>query len=77
MKRNEHRAEPRTLAQSRAEYLGPRAEVVFPGSEVAWRALHSEGSQDLIGKFTIFTSLQDGSRVPNEKVVNIADGVTT
>ena len=54
----------------------PGAEVVFPGSEHAWKALHSDTSQDLLGKFALFTSLQDLGEVKNGTVVNIADGVS-
>jgi hypothetical protein len=56
---------------------GEGAEAVFPGSEVAWRALHSDSSQDLTGRFAIFASLQNEDRVGSGAVVNIADGVTT
>lgn len=56
---------------------GPGAEVGFPGSEKAWRALHSDTSQDLLGRFTLFLSLQTSEVVANGTIVNIADGVTT
>jgi hypothetical protein len=56
---------------------GESAEVVFLGSEIAWRALHSDSSQDLVGQFAAFASFQDERRVGNGTVVNIADGMTT
>lgn len=42
-----------------------------------WRALHSDGSQDLLGRFTVFVSLQEEDKVENGTLVNIADGVGT
>lgn len=29
------------------------------GRGLAWRALHGDGSQDLIGKFAVFANLRD------------------
>lgn len=38
-------------------YMNPGSEVSFPGPESAWKSLHTDSSQDLIGKFSIFVSL--------------------
>lgn len=53
------------------------AKVEVPGSEAVLRARHSDTSQELLGKFSVFTSLQDAGKVKNGMVVNIADGVIT
>ena len=49
----------------------------FWGSETALRARHSDTSQELLRKFSVFTSLQDVGKVKKGMVVNIAEGVTT
>ena len=41
------------------------------------RALHNDTRQELLGKFSVFTNLQNAGKVKNGMVVNIADGVTT
>jgi hypothetical protein len=73
--RNEHCTKPGLWLSLVRRIEGAEAEVVFPGSELAWRALHSNGSRDLIGKFVVFASLRDN--VKNGTIVNIVDGVTT
>lgn len=57
------------------EIEGEAAEVVFPGSENAYRAKHSDSSQDLVGRFTVHVSLQ-GDAADGE-IFNISDGVST
>lgn len=57
------------------EGAGANVEVV--GSEAALRAQHSDTSQELLGKFSAFTSLQDAGKVKSGIVVSITDGVTT
>ena len=51
---------------------GNGAVVEFPGSESAWKARHSDSSQDILARFHIFASLHP-ERV-REKAFNIADG---
>ena len=56
--------------------------VRVPGSKF-WiakprlRAQHSDTSQELLGKFSAFASLQDVGKVKSGIVVSITDGVTT
>jgi hypothetical protein len=56
---------------------GAGAKVEVLGSETALRARHSDTSQELLRKFSVFTSLQDVGKVKKGMVVNIAEGVTT
>lgn len=57
------------------EVEGEGAEVVFPGSERAWRARNPDSSQGLVGGFAVNATLR--TEGTNGKIVNIADGVTT
>lgn len=56
---------------------GAGVKVEVQGSEAALRARHSDTSQELLRKFSVFPSLQDAGKVKNGMVVNIADGVAT
>lgn len=56
---------------------GAGAKVEVPGSEAALRAQHSDASQELLRKFSVFTGLQDAGKVKNGVVVNFAGGVAT
>jgi hypothetical protein len=56
---------------------GAGAKVEVPGSEAALRARHSDTSQELLRKFSVFTSLQDVGKVKKGMAVDIADGMTT
>jgi len=53
------------------------AKVEVAGSEAALRARQSDTSQELLGKFSVFTGLQDAGNVKSGIVVNITDEVTT
>ena len=56
---------------------GAGAKVEVPGSEAVLRARHSDTSQELLRKFSVFTSLQGTGKVKNGMVVDIAYGVAT
>jgi hypothetical protein len=71
---------PMNIAQNLGLFLslyasieGKGAAVSYPGSEKAYRALHTDCGQDVLARFTIFVSLQDQSRVSQE-AFNIGDG---
>ena len=53
-------------------FEGKGTEVVFPGNEKAFKALHTDTSQDILAKFHIYASLHPG--LVSEKTFNIADG---
>ena len=57
-----------------ASFEGKDAEVVFPGSEAAWKHLHNDTSQDILARFTIHASLSPSEQVDG-KAFNIADEV--
>ena len=67
------------LAQCLALFLsfyawkeGKGAEVVFPGSEKAWEAKHSDTHQDILAKFHIWSALHPEQ--VQGKAFNVADG---
>lgn len=51
---------------------GKGAEVAFPGNEKAYKALHTDTSQDILARFHIFASLHPDA--VKERAFNIADG---
>ncbi|EMD00187.1 hypothetical protein BAUCODRAFT_367934 [Baudoinia panamericana UAMH 10762] len=54
---------------------GEGSEVVFPGNEKAWEALHTDTSQDILARFHIFASLKP--EMTSEKTFNVVDGPAT
>jgi hypothetical protein len=52
------------------EVHGAGAEIPFPGSEKAWRALHTETFQDVLGKMNLFATLKCG----DGEVLNCTNG---
>ena len=54
---------------------GESSEVPFPGNEKAWKARHTDSSQDVLARSHIHLSLKGGESV-NGKSFNIADGNT-
>ncbi|KAI9749645.1 MAG: DNA polymerase zeta [Chaenotheca gracillima] len=54
---------------------GPEPSVPFPGSEKAYRALHTDTSQDILAKAHIHTSLHPDQT--QGKAFNVADGPVT
>lgn len=53
-------------------FEGVGAEVVFPGDGKAFRALHTDTSQDILAQFHIYASLHPVA--VSKKAFNIADG---
>jgi len=51
---------------------GSGAEVSFPGSEEAYKALHTDTSQDILARFHIYASLHQDA--VSTRAFNIADG---
>lgn len=51
---------------------GTGTEVVFPGDEKAYKALHTDTSQDILADFHIYASFHP--ETVSEKAYNIADG---
>lgn len=51
---------------------GRGTEVVFPGDEKAYKALHTDTSQDILAQFHIYASLHP--EIVSKKAFNIADG---
>lgn len=51
---------------------GIGTEVIFPGGEKAYKALHTDTSQDILAQFHIYASLHP--EVVSKKAFNIADG---
>ena len=54
------------------EVEGEGAEVVFPYGEDAWKALHTDSSADVLGRFHVFASL-NAERVAG-RAFNVVDG---
>ena len=52
--------------------VGEGQELIFPGSDKAWKAKHSDTHQDILARFHIFASLHP-DRV-KERAFNVADG---
>ena len=50
---------------------GKGAEIAFPGSDLVWKALHSDTSQDVLARFHIHASLNPEKL--SQKAFNIAD----
>ncbi|MCJ1408086.1 hypothetical protein MMC19_002159 [Ptychographa xylographoides] len=50
---------------------GEGKEVVFPGDEEVWKAVHSDTSQDVLAQFHVFASLHPEE--VSERAFNIAD----
>ncbi|KAG0645390.1 Short chain dehydrogenase sirQ [Hyphodiscus hymeniophilus] len=64
-------AEPLGLYLSLWKDFGGSNEVPFPGTKESWEHLQSNGSQDLVARFTIYTSLNP--KLTAGKSFNIAD----
>lgn len=54
---------------------GEGSEVRFPGSSEAWRALHTDTSQDILARFHIYASLHPTQTT--ERAFNVVDGPAT
>ena len=50
---------------------GKGAEIVFPGADLVWKALHGDTSQDVLARFHIHASLNPDK--VSQKAFNIAD----
>lgn len=57
------------------ELNGKEAKVPFPGGVDAWKALHTDTSQDILARFHIHASLNPGAT--HERAFNAVDGEAT
>ncbi|KAL6719724.1 hypothetical protein ACLMJK_001645 [Lecanora helva] len=56
-------------------FEGKGVEVPFPGDEAAYKALHTDTSQDILARFHIYASLNPNSS--SRRAFNVADGEVT
>lgn len=57
------------------DIAGAHSEVRFPGTNAAWKALHTDTSQDILARFHIFASLHP--RDTAGRAFNVVDGPAT
>lgn len=54
---------------------GEGSTVVFPGSDLAWNALHTDTSQDILARFHIYASMMP--EATSGRAFNVVDGPAT
>ncbi|KAM3086304.1 hypothetical protein ACMFMG_000440 [Clarireedia jacksonii] len=58
-----------------AFFEGKGKEVKFPGAEEVWKGRRTDSTQDLVGRFSVWVSLQE-DKIANGKAYNVVDSRT-